>query len=62
MLKSGCEARQYGDEYHCAHCGLVWDVKDPDPPECSPKTKTITPASPEYAREQLAKIRKMLED
>lgn len=29
-----CEAIRYNDEMQCARCGLTWDVKDPDPPEC----------------------------
>lgn len=29
-----CEARQYSDEMNCARCRLVWDVNDPDPPQC----------------------------
>ena len=41
-----CKARQYNDEYHCGRCGLIWDVNDPDPPECKnklalPETKRI---------------------
>ena len=28
-------ARRYGDQIHCAHCGKQWDVNDPEPPGCS---------------------------
>ena len=31
---STCKARQVNDELQCGACGLTWDVKDPDPPEC----------------------------
>ena len=27
-------ARQYSDQMVCSRCGLVWDVNDPEPPEC----------------------------
>lgn len=29
-----CYARQYSDQMMCGPCGLQWDVKDPEPPEC----------------------------
>ena len=32
-----CKARQHSDQMSCDHCGLVWDVNDPDPPVCSTK-------------------------
>lgn len=33
-LRPGCEARQVSDQYICNRCGLVWDMNDPEPPEC----------------------------
>lgn len=32
--RPGCEARQVSDQMNCARCGLVWDMDDPDQPEC----------------------------
>jgi len=29
-----CEARQMSDQMSCTRCGLVWDMNDPDRPEC----------------------------
>lgn len=29
-----CLARQYSDQMVCHKCGLVWDMNDPEPPEC----------------------------
>lgn len=31
-----CEARQYSDQMMCDRCALVWDMNDPEPPECEP--------------------------
>lgn len=31
---NACEARQYSDQMSCHRCGLVWDMNDPEPPEC----------------------------
>lgn len=36
----GCKAIQYSDQMQCGACGLVWDVNDPDPPECNPIKRT----------------------
>lgn len=33
----GCKARQISDQMSCARCGLLWDINDPDPPECKTK-------------------------
>lgn len=30
----GCMARQQSDQMRCEVCNLVWDVNDPDQPEC----------------------------
>lgn len=29
-----CLARRHNDQMMCHHCGLVWDVNDPEPPTC----------------------------
>ena len=29
-----CEARQISDQMNCQRCGLVWDMNDPEPPQC----------------------------
>lgn len=29
-----CKARQTSDQMTCEHCNTVWDMNDPDPPEC----------------------------
>lgn len=34
MKRHACQARQYGDQMICVPCGLVWDMNDPEPPEC----------------------------
>ena len=31
---NGCEAKQYSGQMFCDRCGLVWDINDPDRPEC----------------------------
>lgn len=33
-----CVARRYSDQMICESCNLVWDVNDPDPPECKQNT------------------------
>jgi len=32
--KPGCKAYQVSDQMNCPRCGLVWDMNDPEPPEC----------------------------
>lgn len=32
--KHSCHARQFGDQMSCVPCGLLWDVGDPEPPQC----------------------------
>lgn len=32
-----CKARQESDQMVCHACGLVWDINDPEPPECANK-------------------------
>ena len=34
MKRHNCQARQESDQMRCVPCGLVWDMNDPDPPEC----------------------------
>lgn len=34
MISKECKARVYGDQFHCHHCGLVWDLNDKEPPAC----------------------------
>jgi len=29
-----CQARQQSDQKPCERCDLVWDMNDPDPPQC----------------------------
>lgn len=29
-----CYATQHSDQMICPYCGLVWDINDPEPPEC----------------------------
>lgn len=36
----GCTARQCSDQMNCDRCGLVWDMNDPEPPECPGKAET----------------------
>lgn len=28
------QLRRYNDQYHCSHCGRIWDIDDPKPPPC----------------------------
>jgi len=41
-----CYATQHSDQMICYKCGLVWDMNDPEPPECRRKelTGTRTPS------------------
>ena len=34
MKRHNCHARQESDQMRCVPCGLVWDMNDPEPPEC----------------------------
>lgn len=34
MKRKGCQARQVSDQMSCHKCGLVWDINDPEPPQC----------------------------
>lgn len=36
-----CKAVQYSDQMHCAACGLLWDVNDPDPPPCKAEARAM---------------------
>lgn len=33
-LSTPCQAVQVSDQMNCHRCGLVWDVNDPERPEC----------------------------
>lgn len=35
-----CRAVRVNDEMHCGHCGLQWDIDDPDRPAC-PENKPM---------------------
>lgn len=54
---TNCLARQGADQQmHCARCGLVWDIDDPEPPTCSDKpAKSLKPAKPKKQRKERAK-------
>lgn len=49
---AGCEARQVSDQSVCQRCEFVWDVNDPDAPQC--KTEQ------EVGRSALARLRAMM--
>lgn len=34
MKRHNCHARQESDQMRCVPCSLVWDMNDPEPPEC----------------------------
>lgn len=36
-----CQARQHSDQMICHACGLVWDVNDPDAPDCGRKLRAM---------------------
>ena len=31
-----CLAQRHSDQMQCTHCGLAWDVNDPEPSKCRP--------------------------
>lgn len=37
--RHNCHARQESDQMRCVPCGLVWDMNDPEPPECRKNIK-----------------------
>ena len=39
MTRHNCHARQESDQMRCVPCGLVWDMNDPEPPECRKNIK-----------------------
>ena len=53
-----CKAKRCNDEMHCGKCGLVWDIKDPEPPRCKPERHATRGLA--YGRSHLQKIREML--
>lgn len=54
------DVRQYSDEIHCHICGKVWDVNDPDPPECVEVKVTSKPTKKINVSVECEKIRDML--
>lgn len=36
-----CKAVQHSDQMICTACGLVWDVSDPEPPECKENQQPV---------------------
>ena len=42
-MNRNCLARQHSDQMICMKCGLVWDVNDPEPPECKRDEHPVTP-------------------
>ena len=51
-----CEARQYSDQKVCHRCNLVWDMNDPEPPECRPE-----PGEKQRGRAAIEQLRQSLE-
>jgi hypothetical protein len=47
-----CKARRLLDQM-CCQCGLIWDVTDPDPPECRSLVVAPAPATGKACIEQL---------
>jgi len=41
-----CKAVQYSDQYVCNECGFIWDMNDPDPPECKDHVLDNKPPPP----------------
>ena len=39
MKRHNCHARHESDQMRCVPCGLVWDMNDPEPPECRKNIK-----------------------
>ena len=56
-----CKARQISDQMNCTTCGLVWDVSDPDPPACAPKTQRTSSAA-ERSKEEVGRMLADAED
>jgi len=50
-----CEARQYSDQKVCHRCNLVWDMNDPEPPECRPE-----PGEKQRGRAAIEQLRRSL--
>ena len=36
-----CEAVQVSDQMRCERCGVIYDVNDPDPPDCKPRVALV---------------------
>lgn len=55
--RAGCVAYQCSDQMVCPKCGVVWDMNDPEPPECKTKAATGTKV---VGRAAVDNIREML--
>jgi hypothetical protein len=40
-MNRNCPARQHSDQMVCDRRGLVWEVNDPEPPECLEEPKPV---------------------
>lgn len=55
MLKS-CEAETIGQEHACTRCSYVWDLNDPEPPQCKTDSELLV----ERNTRRLAELREVL--
>lgn len=63
--RPGCLARQYGDQFICAPCGLTWDTNDTEPPDCRKvdrRSKTVKAVAEFDAAPRVAKSPARLPD
>lgn len=62
VIKSrDCRAKQHSDQMRCDACGLVWDVCDPDPPNCSTAaTDAVARQRRETGSQAIEEIRRTL--
>ena len=63
--RHNCQARQYGDQFICAPCGLTWDTNDPEPPDCrkvDQRSKTVKAVAEFDAAPRVAKSPARLPD
>ena len=52
-----CQARQHSDLMLCKHCGIGWDMNDPDPPKCRRESVPLEDVLlPEITKEMFKKI------
>jgi len=55
-----CEARQYSDQKVCHRCNLVWDMNDPEPPECPLEASPEREALRASGRAAMERIRRLM--